>query len=532
MKYYAFNILFFFIYSFSYAQVERPKVVIGIVVDQMRADYLSKFYPHFGEGGFKRLMEQGYWCQNTYYNYKPTYTGPGHASIFTGTVPAVHGIVANHWYSREEEREVYCVSRVVNEQISHSPDRLLSRTLADELKMAQNFRSQSIGISLKDRGAILPAGHFANAAYWFEGSGKGWRSDTYYKDADLALLDRFNDGDLYKTYLSDGWKLSLPADEYLHASPLHAEVENPFVEGQPTEFPYELKEAYHKLGADILKTLPMGNQMLADFAKEVIRSAKVGKSALCDFLSLSFSATDYVGHRFGVNSQEVEDTYIKLDRTLADLFTFFDQQFGEGQYLLFLTADHGAGEARKFINAKGAPGGFINEKALLIALEDSLDQVFGEKDWLIGMMNLNVYFHPEALPKKSDQRKLLLDYSRTFLVQQEGIADVYSLDDIDQQVSAYGQLCARGVMSAESGELVLLEKPNWTYYPDYGSGHGSPYTYDTHVPLLFYGWQVRSGEDKQRYVITDLVPSVAGILQITPPDGSLPATFIPFSGKK
>ncbi len=156
MKYYAFNILFFFIYSFSYAQVERPKVVIGIVVDQMRADYLSKFYPHFGEGGFKRLMEQGYWCQNTYYNYKPTYTGPGHASIFTGTVPAVHGIVANHWYSREEEREVYCVSRVVNEQISHSPDRLLSRTLADELKMAQNFRSQSIGISLKDRGAILP----------------------------------------------------------------------------------------------------------------------------------------------------------------------------------------------------------------------------------------------------------------------------------------------------------------------------------------------------------------------------------------
>jgi len=498
---------------------ESPKAVIGIVVDQMRYDYLLRFKEHYGENGLKRLMEEGKNFKNTNYNYKPTKTAPGHASIFTGTTPSVHGIVGNNWYSRAASDYVYCVkTEEEGKEPAFSPARMQVNTLADEMKL-MDPQAKVYGISLKDRGAILPAGHTADGAYWFEGKQGGFVTSAYYTTEEEGWLKAFNKKDVYKNYLAKGWKLSAKEEAYADLADNRA-IERPYTEGGKAEFPYDFKLAFEKYGADLIKQTPQGNEILADFAKELIKEKAIGKDEHMDFLSISFSSTDYIGHQFGVRSREVMDVYIKLDQILADLLTYLDQELG-GNYLLFLTSDHGAAVNREHLKEMGVPSGHLSMKGIQKKLDGHLDSLLGEEDWIKANSNLNIYFDQSLLVEREEEgyeREDVMELSYHFLKAQEGVANVYLPGYADSEDYLI-PMTARGYHADESGDLVIIEKPNWNSFWAVGSGHESPYNYDTHVPLLIYGKGVGLGESNEAYSITDIIPSLANHLGLGMPDG-------------
>ena len=491
--------------TISAQNAKQPKLIVGIVVDQMRYDYLTRFYGDFGENGFKRLMAEGVNCKNVHYSYKPTYTGPGHATIFTGTTPSVHGIVGNNWFNREENKSVYCVEL----EEEHNPKRLLVETFADAMKQFSNFKSKSYGISLKDRGAILPAGHLADGAYWFSSEKGIWISDEYYKNNSPKWLEKFNQLDFSDAYLAKGWKLSKPIKEYQESLPDENNYEHPLTSNSTTTFPYNLIK--EKMASDwgILKKVPQGNQMSADLFKVLVKQEMIGKDDHTDFVSLSFSATDYVGHRFGVQSVEVHDTYLKLDKTIADLLKFLDANVGKGEYTLFLTSDHGAGMPRAYLQEKGIPTGEVNQGDIKKKLDEICKEMNLNDLWVQKVMNLNVYFNDSLRIVEPNNYQALKGKCANWLIQLKGIARVMDMQEVSSSEDQREQMVLNGYHPKRSGDLILIEEANWSTYTDKGSTHGSPYEYDTHVPLLFYGAGISPKEDLNSYGVSSIVPSLS-----------------------
>ena len=328
------TIILLLLVNLSFAQNKQPKLVVGIVIDQMKMEYLYRFNSDFSENGFKRLMNEGYTFHNMHYNYMPTYTAPGHASIYTGTTPAMHGIVSNEWFHRTLKKEVYCtdddsVSTLVagtDKEGKMSPKNLQTTTITDELKLATNFKGKVIGMSIKDRGAILPAGHFADWAFWYTKTGNFISSSFYGKELP-SWVTEFNNEKQYETYLTKGWNLLKPIETYNES----LIDDNPY-EGKlykkPPVFPYDLKGMYEGNDAGVLRVTPFGNDVLANLAKRAIEKEALGKDDITDFLAVSFSSTDYIGHTFGPRSIETQDTYLRLDLTIADFLNYLDKTVG------------------------------------------------------------------------------------------------------------------------------------------------------------------------------------------------------------
>ncbi|MBL4709248.1 MAG: alkaline phosphatase family protein [Flavobacteriales bacterium] len=493
---------------------KRPKLVIGVVVDQMRYDYLDRFFDDFSDTGFKRLINEGFNCKNVNYNYKPTYTGPGHATIFTGVPPSVHGIVGNYWFDRKLNKPVYCVKVDSKEGIEKNPSRLLVETFADEMKQFSNFKSKSFGISLKDRGAILPAGHLADGAYWFDDKTGEWISSSYYPKKRPQWLAKFNDQDFEKEYLAEGWGLMHEASNYSESWPDLNSFENKLSENSSTVFPYDLKSVKQEIGWAVLKRIPQGNQMSADLFMELIEGEELGKDEITDFISLSFSATDYVGHRFGVQSVEVHDTYLRLDRTIAELLSFLDKKIGEKEYVFFLTSDHGASMPLAYLEEKGLPHGKIDGKELTANLKKQMQLQFGDSSWLAKLMNLNVYFN-ESLKRANEQKYLeIKSFTKKWFQNQAGIVHVVENGALFKSTEERVNRTLLGIHPDRAGDLILIEEPNWVSYSEKGSTHGSAYAYDTHVPLIFFGKGIENGESSMPYSITSIVPTLSLLLNI------------------
>src|ERR1051325_387002 len=351
-------------------QKNAPKLIVGIVVDQMRADYIYKYWNKYGNDGFRRLVNEGYSCKNTNYNYVPTYTAPGHASVYTGSTPCVHGIVGNNWYDKSNGKNVYCVEDYSvhavggNEKSGQmSPKNLLSTTIGDQLKLSDNMGSKVIGIALKDRGAILPAGHSANAAYWFDPETGNWISSTYYKKELPSWVNDFNKKGLTNKYTSQPWNLLLPPDQYSESVPDDNKYEGKFSGENAPVFPHDIpKLLAANGGAGLIRSTPFGNSLTKDFAIQTITSENLGKGNFTDMLCVSFSSTDFVGHMYGPQSMEVEDTYLRLDKDIAELLKFLDGWVGKGNVVVFLTADHGGCETPAYLNDHGIPGGNIDTR--------------------------------------------------------------------------------------------------------------------------------------------------------------------------
>jgi predicted AlkP superfamily pyrophosphatase or phosphodiesterase len=506
---------------------DRPKLVVGIVVDQMKMEYLYRFSNDMSDNGFKRLMNNGYVFQNVQYNYMPTYTGPGHASIYTGTTPSVHGIVGNEWYSRRLGKERYCTDDAAVKTVGEgtkaegemSPKNLLSTTITDELRLATNFKGKVIGMSLKDRGAILPAGHFANWAFWYSKTG-AFISSTFYGVTLPDWVTDFNAEKHYMDYINKGWDLLKPAstyDESLSDDNLYEGKLN----GAKPVFPYNLKEMYEKNDAGIIRATPFGNDLLEEFAKKSIEKEALGKDAITDFLTVSFSSTDYVGHNLGPRSMELQDTYLRLDLTIADFLNYLDKSVGKGNYLVFLTADHAGAENAKFLSDNKYKVTNIEPKEIKAALKKFSNYTFGD-DLVLNYSNFNLFFNREIMKTKGLDLQKVKQAFKDFLMTQDQVKRVYTEEEILAATGNdfYLNFIVKGYDPTEDGDLVVLDKPGYIEYGATGTSHGTTYTYDTHVPLIFYGWNIPKGETYDRKEITQIAPTLAQKLKVAFPSAT------------
>lgn len=509
---------------------EKPKLVVGIVVDQMRYDYLTRFWDKFGEDGFKELVDKGFNFRNNHFNYAPTITGPGHASVFTGTGPANHGIIDNIWYDKIGGEIVYCVEDPSVSSVGTassagkmSPHRMYVTTFADENRLHTQFRGKTLGVSLKDRGSILPAGHTANAAYWFEGGDEGkWISSTFYLEKLPQWVQDFNNSELAESYFKI-WNTLQDISTYTESGDDLNNFEGSF-KGKPNAgFPYDLRELKEEnKGFDLLVNTPYGNDLILDFALAAIEAEELGKDEHTDVLTLSFSSTDKVGHIFGVNSREVQDTYLRLDRNIARLLRSLNESVGEGNYTIFLTADHGAGDVPSYLESVRIPAGYIDNSAISTKLEEFLKEEFQRED-LIKMVFGPVYLDHEAIRSAGLTRAHVEQRIADFLLTQERISKVFTRSQLEQTQLTSGLASAiqQGFHHKRSGDVIFVLDPGVIGSSlRTGSTHGSGYNYDTHVPLIFYGTGIRHGQTTQRSEIVDIAPTISALLGIQFPNGA------------
>jgi predicted AlkP superfamily pyrophosphatase or phosphodiesterase len=515
---------------------DPPRLVVGIVVDQMRFDYLSRFWSHYGEGGFRRLVGEGFLCRDHHFNYAPTSTGPGHASVYTGTTPSVHGVIGNNWYDRETGEEVYCAGDpdqqpvgTTSEAGKMSPHRMLVTTITDQLRLHHQLRSKVVAVALKDRGATLPGGHLANAAYWFEGGESGkWISSSFYMESLPGWVEAFNASGAAARYKTV-WEPLKEVNTYAESGPDNVPYESAFKGEAAPVFPHDLPALWEENGRfDLLRTTPFGNSLTLDFALRAVAEEGLGADIITDFLAVSFSSTDYVGHKFGVNSREVQDTYLRLDQDLERLLVFLDRNVGKGQYTVFLTSDHGAGHVPAYLKDLKAPAGYLEMGEIRKKFYEFLRYTYGDAEIVRNISNNQVFLDQKVIRNLDLNPREVEEVLAAELLGYPGIQQVYTgtqmrSADYTEGIAAILQ---NGYNQKRSGDLLLVTDPATTNYTPTGSTHGSPWIYDTHVPLIFYGKGIRKGELLRRTHIRDIAPTLAVLLGTAFPSG---ATGLPIS---
>jgi predicted AlkP superfamily pyrophosphatase or phosphodiesterase len=507
----------------------RPRLIVGITVDQMRYDYIERYWNDYSQRGFKRLINDGFICRNLQYNYMPTYTGPGHASIFTGTTPAYHSIIQNDWFERSSGKMMYCssdsmVSGVGTASLAGkmSPNNLKSETMGDAMELFFNDRSKIIGISMKDRGAILPAGRTADAAYWFVGAGEGvWATSTWYMNDLPPWVKTFNTSGKAEDYMNQTWDLLKDASVYDESNADNNAHEAPFKGLLKPVFPYDLKALRNANGNfDLIKATPYGNNLTADFARATIENENMGMDEFTDMLCMSFSATDYIGHQFGIHAMETQDCYLRLDELVGNFMEYLDKTVGNDNYLIFLTADHGGAPTPSYTLKSKASSGYWKSDSLEIFVENALVKKHGPGNWILNESNQNIFLNRELISEKKMNLEALQDEVVDLTIQFPEVHmsfPAYDLSKFDCGIVTK-EMVRNGFSQSLSGDVIYTLKPSFIEYGKMGTTHGSPYVYDSHVPAIFYGFGVQSGETYEPYSITDIAPTVAFISRLPLPD--------------
>ncbi len=512
-------------------KTDKPKLVVGVVVDQMRYDYLTRFWNKYGNDGFKRLISEGFNFKNNHFNYIPTYTAPGHASVFTGTTPENHGIISNSWYNKFEQQYIYCVTDESVQPLGTiasagkmSPNRMLTTTIADENRLFTQMRGKTIGIALKDRGAILPAGHTANAAYWFHGQEEGkWISSTFYMEEMPKWVQEFNISGAALSYMKP-WDAIQDLDSYLESGTDENLFEGGYKGKSTATFPYDLEALGKNNGNyDLLKVTPYGNSLTTDFAIAAIKGEELGKDDYTDFLTVSFSSTDYIGHNFGVNSKEIEDAYLRLDLDLARLLTNLDAEVGKGNYTLFLTADHGGGDVPTYLTSVKIPSGYFDD----VKFEEDLNKFIGEKykkgGTIESVSNYQIFFNYRTLRELGIDRNAFEKDIAHFILQYPKVSNVFTRSQLESgsYVQGISGLVQNGFNQKRSGDVIFVLEPSViSYTTTTGSTHGSGFSYDTHAPLIFFGNGISLGSTARRSEIIDIAPTISVLLGIAFPNAT------------
>ncbi|SFU17342.1 Type I phosphodiesterase / nucleotide pyrophosphatase [Algoriphagus locisalis] len=520
---------------------KKPKLIVGIIVDQMRQDYLYRFADRYSEGGFKRMMNEGFMMKNGHFNYIPTYTGPGHASVYTGTTPATHGIISNDWYAKSIDKMIYCagdttVTNVGGSENSGyiSPRNMLTTTITDELRIATQKRSKVVGVAIKDRGASLPAGHMGDA-YWFDSNTGEFMTSTYYYDQLPKWVDRFNDKKLVDQYLSQTWNTLYPIKTYTQSMVDDNPFEGKFSGKETPTFPYDLKELRKTNGQfGLISSTPYGNTLTLDFALAALDGEKMGMGEETDFLALSFSSTDYVGHRFGPQSKEIEDTYLRLDQEIERLLNYLDETYGKDQYIVFLSADHAVAEVATHMISEKVPAGNIRTGAVMGELQNHIAAKYGVGKWIKNYSNGQLFLNHELIQERELNQEDLENEIAQFLLKADGIKEVYTGTAMRTREFTQGRAMRlqMGYNHKASGDILIVLEPAWLSGGDTGTSHGTGYSYDTNVPILFYGWNVPAGESSRYTTITDIVPTLSMMLNIKLPNGSTGQPILEITDKK
>ena len=524
--------LLFTCFSFSFGQQEKsPKLVVGIVVDQMCYEYLYRYYDRFEEGGFKLLMNAGANCRNTNFNYIPTYTGPGHASIYTGTTPSNHGIVGNDWYDRTTGAGVNCVDDSLVQSVGtdsddgeFSPRNLKSNTITDQLKLTYP-KAKVIAMSIKNRGAILPGGHLSDGSYWYDYATGKFITSSFYGDQLPAWVEKFNGKNEVENYLKQDWTTYYPIESYVASGPDDSPYEHLLGGKSTPTFPYKLSEMLNGgNGYSLFTYTPFANTYLTDFAIASIESEQLGKDNQTDMLCISYSTPDMIGHAFGPQSVEIEDTYIRLDRDLKKLIAALEQKVGKGEFTLFITADHAVVPVPQLLIDKKLPGGYFFMEENMVQLREKTRNEY-DADLILTEENLNIYLNHERI----DSLGLTVDEVAKFVandVQQwENVKRVFTAEELYHSFvdDEWTDMVRKGYHHAESGDVVFITEPGYLAMSSdsesarKGTSHGSAFSYDTHVPLIWYGKNIKAQEIYRNVMITDIAATLSHFLYVQNP---------------
>lgn len=507
--------------------IERPKLVVGIVVDQMRWDYLYRYQKRYTDGGFKRLLGEGFSCENTMIPYVPSVTAIGHTCIYTGSVPSIHGIAGNNFV--KEGKKVYCTDDdsvkpvgTTSKAALMSPRNLWVSTIGDEMKIASNGRAKVVGVALKDRASILPAGHNPNGAFWFDDQTGCFITSSYYMDRLPKWVEAFNGKRLPEQYLSQKWNTIYPKNTYTESTTDENEYENGIREGVKATLPLNLPELYKKYDYGIIRNTPFGNSLTLDMAKAAIDGEQLGADDETDLLAVSCSSTDYIGHQVGTHAIETEDTYLRLDKAIADFLAYLDSKVGKGNYLVFLSADHGAMNNAAFLQDRRIPAGSWDASATAKKLNHVLAKEYPEVgDIVKTVMNYQVFFNRDVIKSK----QLDFDNIKQTVVNvlKEDPNVLYACDmakasteSIPEEVKSR---IINGYNRERSGDVVIILKPNFYAHGMKGTDHGAWNSYDTHIPLVFMGWGIKHGATTKQTFMTDIAPTIAAMLHVQAPNG-------------
>ncbi|MEO7264655.1 MAG: alkaline phosphatase PafA, partial [Ferruginibacter sp.] len=497
-------------------KISRPKLVIGLVVDQMRWDYLYRYYSRYGKGGFRRLMKQGYSFENTFVPYVPTVTASGHTCIYTGSVPAIHGIVGNDWIENKTGKRMYCTQDdSVNTVGSNSkegkmsPKNLLVTTVSDELRIATNFRSRTFGLAMKDRGGIFPAGQSGNAAYWFEDVSGNWITSTYYMQSLPKWVTDFNNNHFTDKFMEKDWNLLYPESSYIQSTSDDKQYEKTLPQEKTRTFPHSYKSLIGK-SYYAFRINPFGNNLTLDFATTLIKNERLGKNGETDILAVSLSAPDYISHRFGPNSLEVEDTYLRLDIEIEKFLNMLDAEIGKGNYVLFLTADHGAPNTPGFMQENKLPGGNLKAKWMIPEMNDLLKKQFGQDSIVINIFEYQVYLNYAKIDSLKLNKQGIKASLIEFLLSKPEVEQAFDYAEFDKLVmpSRLKEMFAKGYFRSRSGEVQFILKPQYHDVDWAGTEHGTWQPYDTHIPLIFFGWNINPGKTYREVYMTDIAPTL------------------------
>lgn len=511
-------------------QPERPKIIVGMMVDQMRWDYLYRFQDRYTEDGFKRLLREGFSCENTEIDYLPTFTACGHTTVYTGSVPAIHGIIGNSWYDRASDRSVGNVEDptvqlvgVDREASGQSPHYNLSTTITDQLRIATNFHSKTVGIAIKDRGAIQPAGHTANAAFWYDGKEGKFVTSTYYMEELPKWATDFNNSKVVDEYYKNDWNTLYPIETYIMSDEDDKDYERTANGEEKPVFPRDLKQFIGKnYGA--VRTTPYGNTLTFDFAKAAIEGYDLGGGEWTDFLALSFSSPDAIGHTYGPTSIEQEDNFLRFDIELAAFFKYLDERFGKGNYLYFITADHGGAESPGFYIENKMPGGAVSASDLGGNLNKNLKEKFGIEKPILSLSNYQIFINWEEFDKKNITKSEITRVIQNTLSDVDGIAYVIPSDEIVTSPipERPKTRLINGYNMKRSGDYEIMLQPAWKTGGIKGATHGTWYSYDSHIPLVWMGWKIPKGGHTNRAIgMTAISPTIAALLRIQAPSGSI-----------
>jgi len=509
----------------------KPKLVVGIVIDQMRWDFLYRYADRYTDGGFKRLLREGFSCENTLLPYTPTVTACGHTCIYTGSVPAIHGITGNNWWDLDSNRRVYCTEDSSVQTIGSntgagfmSPRNLLVTTVSDELRLATNFKSKVIGIAIKDRGAILPAGHSANAAYWYDDQSGNWVSSSYYNFPENQLpswATEFNNKKLVDSLLASNWNTLYPVETYTQSTQDNKSYEGKFPGELSPTFPHNFSKLTETQKDTTIKSVPQGNTFTLQFAEAAIEGENLGMGDATDFLAISCSSTDYIGHQFGPNSIENEDDYLRLDRDLAAFFKFLDSKYGSGNYLLFLSADHGVAHIPAFLDEHNIPNGFLSTPAIAYYLNAFIKMKFGLSDMIVNTDNYQLTLNHPRMDSAKISRDKLIDYILPLIKKIPGVANEFDIQKINATTlpEVQKKMLSNGYYEKRCGDIQLVFQPGWIDGGPSGTTHGLWNPYDAHIPLVWMGWGIKQGATNREVYMTDIAPTLAAMLHIQMPNG-------------